>query len=173
MASQRFFLYWGQRLSLPLLALTMTGGAMAAASLDTAFVGKVSQGGRFEVEAGKLAQDKATSPDVKAFATKDVDDHVQVNTELKTIADAEGIALAPVLNHKFRRQLKSLGAKSGADFDLAYVDAMAKIHAKDEAIFAKEAQDSADPQWKAFASKTDGIVKGHINDLTSVQRQLK
>ena len=57
-----------------------------ASETDRAFVGKVSQGGRYEVEAGKLALHKAVVQDVKDFAATDVHDHELVNGELKAIS---------------------------------------------------------------------------------------
>jgi putative membrane protein len=157
------------------LALSIAAVAQAAdpvAAIDRAFVGKVSQGGRFEVEAGELAQTKSASQDVKDFAAKDVADHNQVNAELQSIASAQGLPLAPKLNRKFQKKLASLAASSGASFDRAYVSSMSKIHIKDEDIFAKEAADAASPDWKAFAAKTDGIVRGHIVALYALQARL-
>jgi len=155
-----------------LLALGMAVAVQAAdpvAAVDRAFFGKVSQGGRFEVEAGELAQVKAASQDVKDFAARDVADHNQVNAELQSIASAQGLPLAPKLNPKFQKKLARLTALSGPSFDRAYVSAMSKVHVKDEDIFAKEAADAASPDWKAFAAKTDGIVRGHIVALYALQ----
>ena len=53
-------------------ALGLTCGTLLLAAdqgsdADRAFVGKVSQGGLYEVEAGKVAAMKATAPAVKNF----------------------------------------------------------------------------------------------------------
>jgi len=39
------------------------------------FLKKAADGGLAEAEAGKMAQDKATMPDVKSFASRMVNDH--------------------------------------------------------------------------------------------------
>jgi len=155
-----------------LFASSMTAAAESVATVDKAFAGKVSQGGRFEVEAGELAQGKAASQDVKDFAARDVADHNQVNAELQSIANTQSLPLAPKLNKKFRKMLSSLSALSGPAFDQAYVAAMSQIHIKDEDILAKEAADAASPDWKAFAAKTDGIVRGHVVALYALQAKL-
>ena len=113
-----------------------------------------------------MAVNRAASADVKAFAQKDVDDHfVKVNDELKSIAAAQSLPLKSDLDGALQKKLDRLGKLTGPAFDKAYVSEMKSIHHKDEGIFAKEAKNAASPDWKAFAAKTDGIVKGHIDEL--------
>jgi putative membrane protein len=61
-------------------ALTVTtGGVMAAGSAsdaDKAFVGKVSQGGAYEVEAGKVAAMRGTTPFIRDFGVMETHDHM-------------------------------------------------------------------------------------------------
>jgi putative membrane protein len=147
------------------VAVLFTCAAQAAEpSTDAVFVGNVSQGGRYEVEASKLAEKRATAADIKDQAMTEVHDHERVNANLKKIADAAGIAIAPELNAMFKERLAKLSAASAGDFDKAYIDDMKSIHDKDEKLFAKEAlEGSAD--FKPFAHETDAIVKRHIGAL--------
>ena len=67
----------------------------APAPTDQAFTAKVSQGGMFEIEAGKLAEkSKAEAQDVKDFAAMEVHDHALVGQGLKTAAGHEGIKVS-------------------------------------------------------------------------------
>src|SRR6202044_2178132 len=66
-------------LSLPSVLYTLE----PASEADKVFVGKVSQGGMYEVEASKVAGQKASAPDVKDLAVMEVHDHGLVNRELK------------------------------------------------------------------------------------------
>jgi putative membrane protein len=142
----------------PLLALT------PASDADKAFVGKVSQGGMYEVEASKLAEQKAVAQDVKDQASTEVHDHELVNAKLKRIAAAHSIPVAAKLNAEFQQRLDKLKAVSGSAFDAAYIEDMKQIHDKDEKLFAQEANDgSAD--FKGFAHETDLVVKRHIGSL--------
>lgn len=153
--------------ALSLIALTVTPtlhAQPAASDADRTFVGKVSQGGAYEVEASKLAEAKATAPDVKDLAATEVHDHELVNRELKKIAGTTGIAIAPKLNAEFQQRLDKLKSTSAADFDAAYVADMQDIHDKDEKLFAQEAQDGSD-SFKPFVHNTDLIVKRHIGAL--------
>jgi putative membrane protein len=128
-----------------------------ASDADKAFVGKVSQGGRYEVEASQL--------DVKDLAYSEVHDHQLVNQELKTISAADHVPIAPALNAELQQKLAHLRSLSGKDFDTAYLDEMSTIHDKDEKLFAQEAADGGAGNYKAFAAKTDLIVKRHIGAL--------
>src|SRR3954467_13414196 len=51
----------------------------ALASDDRKFVMEAVHGGMMEVELGRMAVDKASSPDVKQFAQRMVDDHSKAN----------------------------------------------------------------------------------------------
>jgi putative membrane protein len=72
--------------SLLALAITVSGNAFAqqiASDTDKVFVAKVSQGGRYEVEASKLALQKASTQNVKDAANSEMHDHELVNKKLK------------------------------------------------------------------------------------------
>ena len=138
--------------------------AEGASAVDKAFVGKVSQGGAYEVEASKVALQKASAPDVKDLATAEVHDHEGVNANLKQIASATGVEIAPQLNAEFQQRLAKLNAVQGAGFDQAYLADMKQIHDKDEKLFAQEAV-AGSASYKTFAHQTDQIVKRHIGAL--------
>src|SRR4051812_37776214 len=60
---------------------------------DRKFTQDVAGAGMFEVQVSQLAASKASSPDVKSFASKLVDDHQQANNELVQIANAKKVEL--------------------------------------------------------------------------------
>jgi putative membrane protein len=138
--------------------------AATASSADKDFVGKVSQGGAYEVAASKIAVERATALDVKDLALWEVHDHEGVGARLKAIAAATGVPVAPQLNAEFADRLAKLRAVPAADFDAAYIANMESIHDKDEKLFAAEAQQGSDA-YKTFAHNTDLIVKRHIGAL--------
>ncbi|MGI4853466.1 MAG: DUF4142 domain-containing protein [Janthinobacterium lividum] len=147
-------------LTLPFAAF----GAEPASAVDKVFVGNVSQGGAYEVEASKYAALHATMPDVKNLAIAEVHDHEGVGANLKKIAAATGIPVAPTLNEEFQQRLAKLKAVSASAFDAAYIADMKSIHDKDEKLFAKEANEGSS-NFKTFAHQTDLIVKRHIGAL--------
>ena len=88
-----------------------------------------------------------------------------VGAKLKSIAEAAGIDMPSALNAEFQKKLDALGALHGAAFDSSWVKAMADIHDKDGAAFAKEASAGTNADLKAFAAETHKIVERHLGAL--------
>ena len=151
--------------------IVMCGTALVAASqtseADRAFVAKVSQGGLYEVEAGRVAAIRGTVPAVKDFGVLESHDHEGVNSELKHIAGMTGVAITPGLNAEFSQRLAKLKGVPSAQFDAYYVDDMKQIHNKDEGLFAQEAEEGSAP-YKGFAHRTAVLVKSHLGWLNTL-----
>ena len=159
--------------------LTMVGSAMLAAGFlggttllaaspaDQAFVAKVSQGGLYEVEAGKVAALHGTVPVVKNFGVLESHDHEGVNSRLKHIAAMTGVSIAPGLNAEFSARLAKLKAVPAAQFDAFYVDDMKQIHNNDEGLFKQEAGEGSAP-YQDFAHQTAVLVNAHLGWLNTL-----
>src|ERR1700722_1943660 len=96
---------------------TMVFAAQPASQADRDFVGKVSQGGLYEVEAGKVAAMRGTTPFVKNFGVMESHDHMGVNSGLKQIAGETGVTITPGLNPDFSQRLAKLKAVPANEFD--------------------------------------------------------
>lgn len=150
-----------------LLVATIGAGAVAAAAIpaDRAFVAKVSQGGMFEVAAGKVAETRGSTQDVRDFATSEVHDHTLVGDKLKAISSRQGVAISAVANPEFSGKLAHLSSLSGKAFDTAYLTEMAALHDADGAAFAKEASDGGSAAYRYFGAETHLIVERHIGAI--------
>ena len=151
-----------------LVTLAMTTSVLAAdlvSDADKSFVAKVSQGGMYEVQLGKLAERKGTTQDVKDQGNTETHDHMLVGDKLKSIATANGLAFPDKLDTDFQARLDRMSALPNAEFDAAYIADMKKIHDADGAAFAKEAKSGTNPDLKAFAAETHRIVKRHLGEL--------
>jgi putative membrane protein len=134
---------------------------------DQAFVTKAAQGGMAEVELGKLAQQKASSPEVKNFAQRMVDDHSKANDELKSIAEKKNITIPTAIDSKDKAEYNRLSKLSGTAFDRAYMDAMLKDHRTDVSEFQYEARAGQDADVRGFASKTLPTLQEHLKQAES------
>ena len=119
-------------------------------------------GGMAEVELGNLAQQKASSDDVKKFAERMVQDHSKANDQLKQTASAKGVELPTALDKKHKSDMDKLQKLSGADFDRAYMKHMVSDHKKDVSEFQKEAKSGKDSELKSFASSTLPTLQDHL-----------
>ena len=103
-----------------LLVALPTLAAGSASQADRDFVGKVSQGGLYEVEAGKVAATRGTVPFIKDFGLLESQDHEGVNSGLKAVAAKTGVSIQPGLNAEFAARLAKLKATPAAQFDGAF-----------------------------------------------------
>jgi putative membrane protein len=122
----------------------------------------------FEVAAGKLAETKGSTQDVRDFATAEVHDHMLVGNKLKAISSSEGVAFSATPNAEFAGKLSRLSGLSGKAFDAAYLSEMATLHDGDGAAFAKESGDGGSPAYRAFGAETHRIVQRHIGAIHAV-----
>ena len=87
--------------SIAALAFGVSQVALAASELsrgDRKFVEEAAQGGMAEVELGKLAEQHATSDQVKQFGRKMATDHQKANEQLKKIAAAKAASDPEIKN---------------------------------------------------------------------------
>ena len=139
-------------------------GGAELAMVDRNFVTTAAAGGLFEVEAAKLATDKATDPAVKAFATMLVEHHTQVNDELKQLASTKNVTLPTELPADKKAQLNKLQSVSGAAFDRQFVQEIGiRDHQQDIRSFEKASRDAKDPQVKSWAQKTLPTLREHYS----------
>jgi len=136
------------------------------------FMTEAASGGLTEVELGKLASTKATNPEVKKFAQMMVADHTKANTELKALAAKKNVNLPAQPDSDHQSMITGLQGKSGADFDADYVEAMVDDHEEDVAAFEKQAQNSTDPDVKAFAAKTLPTLRKHLETIKAIQAKM-
>lgn len=154
------------KLYVPCLVATMlTAAASAAMPSDRAFVAKVSQGGMYEVAAGRLAETKGSTQDVRDFAVAEVHDHTLVGDKLKAISAREGLTIAAAPTPEFAAKLSRLRSLNGLAFDRAYLADMAALHDADGAAFAKEAADGGSAAYRAFGAETNRIVQRHVGAI--------
>ena len=138
-------------------------------SKDKTFVMKAAQGGMAEVAAGKDAQDKATSQDVKDFGAMMVKDHTSNDDELMSIAKMKNIELPSDTDEMHKSMMAKMDAKSGADFDKAYIKDQITGH-KMMLKLMKSEESSKDPELKDFATKTASVVQMHLDKAMELQK---
>jgi len=136
-------------------------GAFAATDADD-FVEDASAKGVAEVEAGKLAEEKGTAADVKAFGAMMVKDHTAANDKLKAIADAKKIEVSTDAELMDKAKAMILDLRSAKSFDQAYANNQVKAHEATIEIFEDEIKNGDDDQLKAFATETLPKLKAHL-----------
>jgi len=140
---------------------------------DAKFAVEAANGGMAEVILGKLAMEKASDPRVKDFGAMMVKDHSQANAELKKIAAARNITLPDSISADEQKLKNDLSAKSGADFDKAYVQAMLDDHKDDIKAFKEAANKVKYPDLLAFVKKTTPVLQTHLDAIQKIHDGMK
>lgn len=135
---------------------------------DRTFMIKAAEGGKAEVELGKLAQEKAASPEVRQFGERMVNDHSKAGDQLKQVAEKEGVPLPDKLNAKDSATKARLEKLSGEAFDRAYMKDMVADHTQDVREFNNEAKNGKDPDVKNFAAQTAPTLEDHLKEATNI-----
>lgn len=123
---------------------------------------KLAQSDMAEIEAGKLAQQKASSPEVKKFGEHMVEEHSKMLEEGKALAQSKGVKPPAATDKKHQAALKKLQGASGDDFDRRYMAQMVEDHQDALKLAEKAAKDAKDPQLKQHAQKGAGHIKEHL-----------
>jgi putative membrane protein len=151
------------------LAMALPSALLAAdANPDATFYRNAAEGGIAEVELGQLAQEKASSPSVKAFGAMMVADHSAANDKLKTVAAGKGVELPTSPSVGQMAAKTKLEVLSGTTFDKSYIKGMIKDHEEDIKEFQQEAASGRDPDARAFARATLPTLQSHLKKIQSI-----
>jgi len=115
-----------------------------------------------EVEAGKLASQKAQRPEVKKFAEKMIEDHGRKLEDLKSLADKKGVAAPDKPSGKHEAMLKKLQAAPDDQFDRVYMSEMVQAHQQVLQDTRKVAREAQDADLKAAAQKSAPGTEAHL-----------
>lgn len=145
------------------LALMVSLSAFAdAKGSDARQLKRLAEANLAEIEAGKLAAQKATNAEVKKFAQQMVDDHGKQLQEIRTLAQAKKIELPPAPDAKHKRALEKLQALSGADFDRRYMRMQIASHREAQKLAERAAKGATDAELKAAAQKAAPAIQEHL-----------
>jgi putative membrane protein len=156
------------KVGVALLACSLPLLAQAEDNPDQAFYKNAAQAGIAEVEMGKMAQEKASSPAVKEFAAMMVKDHSAANSKLKAIAKAKGVELPTEPDVMQKAMAKKTDMKSGESFDKDYIQGQIKAHKDTIDLLNKEIERGKDAQAKAFAAETLPKVRMHLEHIEKI-----
>jgi len=129
---------------------------------DASALKQLIQANLTEVAAGKAAQSKAQSPDVKDFAQKMVTDHGKMAEELKSLAKKKDVSAPQDADMKDMAKMKLMERKSGAEFDKEFMEHMVKDHEKDIQDAENIAAKAKDAEFKAAVQKAIPTMRQHL-----------
>lgn len=150
----------------------MNNDSASSKASDKLFVKEAMAGSMAEIQLGQLAQQKASSDDVKQFGQRMVQDHTKLNDQMQPIASQIGVTPPSGLSAKNKALQKKLEGLNGADFDKAYMSAMVQDHKKDLAAFKREAASGMDPKVKDAAQQGSQVVAEHLQMAQDIAQKV-
>ncbi len=174
---------------------TGTSGRSDLSSAEQSFLKDQIKDSQKEIRLGRLAQQNASSPAVKEFATMMVRDHTKQAAELRDFAEKNGVDLRDIRNDENSANNNAgatatgtsgnaneannygddsgLAKKTGPDFDKSYIDQMVKDHKDAVDAFTKRSEDKDNLQLAQLASQTIPKLEEHLQHAQQLQQQLE
>lgn len=136
------------------------------------FIRQAGSSNVFEIEMGKLAQQKAGSSRVKNFSAMIVKDHTKVREELKSLGANKNVLVNYALKPEQKQEMHEIQKLSGAAFDKRYMQLVTAGHEKDIENF-KSGAHNRDRKVNHFADNALPVLKMHLDSAKAILSSLK
>lgn len=151
-----------------LAAGTASAWAQTANPLDGQFAAMASVGNSFEIASSRLALQRASDPQVLAFARMMIADHGKAQAQLDSAAASAGTEAGVMLDADHQKMVDDLSARSGADFDTAYVTDQVAAHQESEGLLSGYVSAGTDPSLQRYAAKALPVVEMHLRRIQTL-----
>jgi putative membrane protein len=176
---------------------TSAAGKSGQAEAQKSAVGRMFESNMAEVQLGRLASERASNAEVKAFAEMMVTHHAQANQELTALAEQLGVQTPDQIDEKHKAVADRLSKLEGAEFDREFMKTMVTSHqatVKELTPLARESKagsasakgtagtsgertgtagSAAKPKSVAdYAAKTLPIVQRHLKEAQQISAKL-
>jgi putative membrane protein len=134
---------------------------------DQAFVEDTLKNNDTQVQLSQLAQQKASSGDVKDFSQKMIQIHTQLNQQLAPHAKQLDVNQSQKPSKQEKKEIAQLEQLSGADFDSAYLQAMAREQARSLKQFKSE-EAAQNPNIQKVSKMDEPVLTQHYQILQKI-----
>jgi putative membrane protein len=138
--------------------------------VDTYFVTQTSLGTPFQVDAGRVAEAKATTQAIRSYADLMVSSHITVNNALLAILKKKAPTPPPtLLQAAYATMVATLQHERGRAVDADYVRGQVNYQNANAALYKYEIANGSDPDLKAFAQQTLPKIEDHLARAEKLQ----
>jgi putative membrane protein len=159
-------------------AFAAGAGAQGAAPNDAQIAGIVVAANQVDIDAGKVAEQRGSNADVKAFGQRMVTDHTAVNKQAVDLANKlklkpEDSDTAQSLKKGGADNVANLRNLNGAAFDKAYVDHEVAYHqAVIDALDKTLVPNAKNAELKSLLEKSRPAFVAHLDHAKQIQAKL-
>jgi putative membrane protein len=162
-------------LSLGLVGLFLvpaTSASAAPSDQDAAFLKAAHQSNLAEIAGGTVAQQKASSQQVKDLGQRFITDHTKLDKSLQQTASALKVSLPSAPNSQQQALAARYRAASGSRFDSLFVSTQMQAHMTAMTLGRTELAQGSDSQAKKVAQTSAPVIASHHSALESAARSL-
>jgi len=146
-------------------AAAQASGPPAGLAADSIFIQTAGSLGLLQAKLGVLAQKKASSPAVRDFGKRMVDEYTKANEQLAAGAKQAAYP-APLLLRQHKQVLDRFLGMGGGSFDKNYMAEMVKQQGEAAQLFKEEAESGRVASVKQLASRMLPAVQQHFSLAT-------
>jgi putative membrane protein len=134
---------------------------------DQAFVENMLKNNDAQIQMSQLAQQKASSGDVKDFSQRMIEIHTQLNQQLAPLAKQLDVNQNQKPSKDQKKEIAQLEQLSGPDFDSAYLQAMAREQAHSLKQFKSE-EKAQNPMIQKATQIDEPVLSQHYQILQKI-----
>jgi putative membrane protein len=127
------------------------------------FIRNAAMDGSMEANLGRLAEQRATSEEVRQFGHKMAEDHMKANDLLIHLATDKGLTLPAELDSQHRLIFDRVMRTEGAEFDRAYMATMVDAHRKAVRMFTAFANNGTNSDVRSWAATVLPTLRKHLD----------
>ena len=130
-----------------------------------------------EIAMGRMAQTKATDPEVRAFAQRIVTEHQSLKTEVTNTAKRINVTPAITgdvedVTEDHQEGMKELNEKAkGREFDEAYLEHEISMHKKALDQIEDTLEDNRNPELRALLEKARDGMRAHLTRAEELEKK--
>lgn len=164
--------YTALALACALVMSTFARGADKALSSEE-FVTRAATLCTAEIKMSKMADKHASDEKVKEFALRLTNDHAKMCEQLEEVAGKMKVIVLPEFTKDIRGTLEGLAARTGAQFDTAYMTRIVQDHEKAVKLFEIQAENTTNEDLKKFCNDALPRLQEHLKQARKVADGLK
>ena len=120
---------------------------------DADFLVKSTSRALLQVELGKLAQARATTPTVRTYGARLVQNRLELLNALRGLATSKNLTVPPALGGDEQAAYHEVSTKTGTQIDKSVMELILKVQKQDEDAFDDMKDDAYDGDIRGFAAK--------------------
>ena len=146
-------------------------GAAVAGRTTEGFLTNAAIADMYEIEAGRIASERAKSADLKAMGKMLVTDHTKMSSEMKTAAASAGanVTLPTQMDERRQGLIDNLKQAPADGFDQVFIGQQVAAHEESLTLHQTYAENGDNAALKALAAKNRPVIEKHLEHVRKLQ----